>query len=82
MKVLLIDPPYSRFMNYYRYFYPVGLTYVAAALKSKGHRVVTYDSEHDPTLTTVKFREITSSMMATWRLWAIRTIRFGVKCKK
>jgi len=61
MKVLLIDPPYSRFMNYYRYFYPVGLTYVAAALNRDGHKVKTYDAEHDPTLTTVKFQEIASS---------------------
>ena len=61
MKALLIDPPYSRFMNYYRYFYPLGLTYVARALKNKGHQVKTYDAEHSPKLTTVKFRNIASS---------------------
>jgi len=61
MRVLLIDPPYTRFMNFYRYFYPVGLTYVAGALKSKGHKVKIYDAEHDPKLRTVKFRNITSS---------------------
>ncbi len=61
MNVLLIDPPYSRFMNYYRFFYPIGLTYIAGALKQKGHNVQTYDSEHNTTLTPVKFRDITSS---------------------
>ena len=61
MKVLLIDPPYSRFMKYYRYFYPVGLTYLAGALKKEGHSVKTYDCEHDPLLTTSKFQDIASN---------------------
>jgi radical SAM superfamily enzyme YgiQ (UPF0313 family) len=48
-------------MNYYRFFYPIGLTYVAGALKNEGHRVKIYDAEHSPTLTSVKFRSITSN---------------------
>lgn len=57
--MLLIDPPYQRFMNFYRYFYPVGLAYVAGTLKSKGHDVTIYDAEHDPKLHTDKFQNVT-----------------------
>ena len=46
MKILLIDPPFQRFMKFYRYYYPIGLAYMAASLDSKRHVVEIYDSEH------------------------------------
>lgn len=48
MKILLIDPPFQRFMGYYRFYFPLGLTYLAAVLKQAGHEVLIYDADHDP----------------------------------
>ncbi|MDP2934311.1 MAG: radical SAM protein [bacterium] len=48
MKILLIDPPFQRFMGYYRFYFPLGLTYLAAVLRQAGHEVLIYDAEHDP----------------------------------
>jgi radical SAM superfamily enzyme YgiQ (UPF0313 family) len=53
MKVLLIEPPFHRFMGLYRHYYPLGLAYIAAALESRNHVVEIYDAEHDP---RAKFR--------------------------
>jgi len=48
MKVLLIEPPFHRFMGLYRHYYPLGLAYVAATLATHNHVVEIYDAEHDP----------------------------------
>lgn len=48
MKVLLVDPPYQRIIGYYRFYFPLGLTYIAAVLEQAGHEVMIYDAEHDP----------------------------------
>lgn len=48
MRVLLIDPPFQRFMDFYRFYFPLGLTYLAAVLKNAGHEVLIYDADHDP----------------------------------
>lgn len=48
MKVLLIEPPFHRFMAFYRHYYPLGLAYIASALLSRNHVVRIYDAEHDP----------------------------------
>jgi anaerobic magnesium-protoporphyrin IX monomethyl ester cyclase len=61
MKILLIDPPYQRFMNFYRYFYPIGLAYLAAALKTHNHQVSIYDAEHDPQLHPQVFQKVASA---------------------
>lgn len=47
MKILLIDPPFQRFIGFYRFYFPLGLTYLAAVLKQAGHEVLIYDAEHD-----------------------------------
>jgi len=46
MKILFVDPPFHRFMGFYRFLYPIGLAYMAAVLKEKGHQVMIYDAEH------------------------------------
>lgn len=46
MKVLLIDPPFQRFLGFHRYYYPMGLAYLAAVGRRAGHDVVVYDAEH------------------------------------
>ena len=46
MRVLFIDPPFQRFMDFHRYYYPMGLTSMAAVLIEEGHEVQVYDAEH------------------------------------
>jgi len=46
MRILLIDPPFQRFMGFYRYYYPLGLASIAAVLRQAGHEVVVYDADH------------------------------------
>lgn len=45
MKILLIDPPFYRFIGYYNRYFPLGLTYLAAVLQVQGHEVVVYDAD-------------------------------------
>jgi len=45
VKILLIDPPFQRFMAFHRYYYPIGLASMAAVLKQQGHEVAVYDAE-------------------------------------
>jgi anaerobic magnesium-protoporphyrin IX monomethyl ester cyclase len=48
MKILLVDPPFQRFIGFYRFYFPLGLTYLAAVLMKDGHEVLIYDGERDP----------------------------------
>jgi radical SAM superfamily enzyme YgiQ (UPF0313 family) len=45
MKVLLIDPPFYKFIKYYNRYFPLGLAYLAAVLRDKGHQVLIYDAD-------------------------------------
>ncbi|OIN87989.1 MAG: hypothetical protein AUJ50_02050 [Candidatus Aenigmarchaeota archaeon CG1_02_38_14] len=45
MKVLLIDPPFYRFIGYYNRYFPLGLAYLAAVLQKEGHEVLIYDAD-------------------------------------
>jgi len=45
MKILLIDPPFYRFIKYYNRYFPLGLTYLAAVLRSQGHDLLIYDAD-------------------------------------
>ena len=46
MKVLLVDPPFQIFMGFHRFYYPLGLGYIAAVLNMNGHSTKIYDAEH------------------------------------
>ena len=46
MKILLIEPPFHRFMGFYRYYFPYSLSSLSAYLRQKGHRVLIYDADH------------------------------------
>lgn len=48
MKVLLIDPPFEKFMGFKKYYIPLGLLYIAAELRNKGHSVWVYDADYNP----------------------------------
>ncbi|MCL4517078.1 MAG: B12-binding domain-containing radical SAM protein [Firmicutes bacterium] len=43
MKVLLIDPPFKRFTGFTNFYFPVGLGYLAAVLRQRGHKVRIFD---------------------------------------
>ncbi len=45
MNILLIDPPFYRFFNYYNRYFPLGLSYLSSALKKAGHQVAVYDAD-------------------------------------
>ncbi|MFO7865769.1 MAG: radical SAM protein [Candidatus Aminicenantes bacterium] len=49
MKILLIDPPFSRLMGFYRFFFPYGLGALSSYLKKDGHEVLIYDVDHGRT---------------------------------
>jgi len=46
MKILLIDPPCDRFLDYTSECIPLGLSSIAAYLKEKGHEVFVYNADH------------------------------------
>jgi len=45
MKILLIDPPFYRFIKYFNRFFPLGLAYLAAVMRELGHEVSIYDAD-------------------------------------
>lgn len=45
MKILLIDPPFYRFIGYYNRYFPLGLACLAAVLRQEGHEVLIYDAD-------------------------------------
>ncbi len=48
MRILLIDPPFQRFMHFKCDWFPLGLGYLAAVLARHGHEVKVYNAEfHD-----------------------------------
>jgi len=48
MKILLIDPPFQRFMDFKKYYTPLGLLYIAAELQKRDHTVWVYDADYNP----------------------------------
>ncbi len=45
MRILLIDPPFYRTIGYYNRYFPLGITYLAAALRRHGCQVAVYDAD-------------------------------------
>jgi len=46
MKILLIEPPFARFMGFYRYFFPFSLCSLSAYLNKNEHDILIYDADH------------------------------------
>lgn len=46
MKILLIEPPFHRFMGFYRYFFPFSLSSISSFLGPANHEVLIYDADH------------------------------------
>jgi radical SAM superfamily enzyme YgiQ (UPF0313 family) len=47
-EILLIDPPFQKFMNFSKGGIPLGLLYLAGELKKSGHVVSVFDSDYNP----------------------------------
>jgi len=62
VKVLLVDPPCQRFTGFYRYYFPLGLTYIAGVLAEHGHDVRIYDADHDPSITSLTYSQAAASL--------------------
>lgn len=46
MRVLLVNPPYLRFLHEQYMYFPLGLGYLGAILESHEHEVAVYNAEH------------------------------------
>jgi len=47
MRVLLVDPPFYRFISYRNRYFPLGLASLATILRRRGHEVVIYDADRN-----------------------------------
>ena len=47
MKILLIYPPFYRFMGYYNRYFPYGLLTIATVVKKAGYDVIVYDADYN-----------------------------------
>lgn len=47
MRIMLVDPPFYRFMGYYNRYYPLGLVLVGTALRGAGHEVAIADADRN-----------------------------------
>ena len=50
MKILLIEPPFERFIGQRCEWYPIGLTSIATLLHEHGYTTKVYNAEHDNSL--------------------------------
>ena len=58
MKILLIDPPFFRFMGYYNRYFPISLSCIAAVLQNQGHEVLIYDADCNVNPTKMDFTRL------------------------
>lgn len=47
MRILLIQPPFYRFLGYYSRYFPYGLLSLGTFLKKEGHDVLVYDADYN-----------------------------------
>jgi len=64
MKILLIDPPFYRFIGYYNRYFPLGLSYIAAVLRDRGHEVLIYDADCNVSPSKMDFSRLEDSYPA------------------
>ena len=46
--LLLIEPPFQRFMGFSKFFFPLALGYLATYVNAQGYPARVYDAEYDP----------------------------------
>ncbi len=61
MNIILIDPPFYRFMGYYNRYFPLGLAYLAAVLRNEGHKVLIYDADANVNPSKMDFTHLEDS---------------------
>ncbi|PJB21567.1 MAG: hypothetical protein CO114_04640, partial [Euryarchaeota archaeon CG_4_9_14_3_um_filter_38_12] len=61
MKILLIDPPFYRFIGYYNRYFPLGLAYLASVLRKEGHEVLIYDADCNVSPSKMDFTRLEDS---------------------
>lgn len=47
-RILFIQPPFERFMNYSRFYNHPGLLSLAAVVEARGHEALIYDADYNP----------------------------------
>lgn len=57
MRVLLIDPPFQRFMGFRKYGLPLGLLSIASVLRDGGHDAWVWDADYNPDGKAFSFSE-------------------------
>lgn len=57
-RILLIDPPFSAFMGFSRWFFPMGPAVLANFLGGHGHEVIVYDADHVDSEVTYSYSEM------------------------
>ena len=57
MKILLVEPPFQKFMDFKKYYIPLGLLYIAGELERNGHDVWVYDADYHPKGKSLEFSE-------------------------
>ena len=57
MRILLIDPPFKRFTGFVNFYFPIGLTYLAAVLREAGYETVIFDVDAIQKGTSLDFTE-------------------------
>jgi len=60
MKILLIDPPFQRFIGFKAENFPLGIGYLGAVLSKQGHEVKIYDAEFSPKTRYIKYSSFAS----------------------
>jgi anaerobic magnesium-protoporphyrin IX monomethyl ester cyclase len=58
VRLLLVDPPFYRFVGYYSRYFPYGLVSIATALRRKGHEVEVLNADQDPKAMRVDFSNL------------------------
>lgn len=58
MRIMLIDPPFYRFMGYYNRYFPLGLVFLGTVLREAGHEVVVYDADCNRDSTDVDYSRL------------------------
>jgi len=68
MRILLIQPPFYRFLNVTINYFPLGLGYIGAALLKAGYEVKIYHADYMPRSSNLetKYREIMKSHEYYW----------------
>src|SRR3990172_9539244 len=61
VKILLIDPPFYRFIGYYNRYFPLGLAYMGAVLRKEGHEVLIYDADYNVNPSKMDFTKLDDS---------------------